>query len=760
MLPLFKLFLPAIFAILLLSLTACGQKAVSQRHTISAALAVPVTDLVIRRLTEITSKIDIVADGEFNPGNYQINNMLVTIQPNTAFHLKLSLPIKDPSSISTTLATGSFETTQPMSVNTIPVPKEIQITEGKVSAEIDLVRTISAFLVGLLQASGESSDLRAMIESIQIEKAILSLRPGSVLNMGERQICIGPQSSFNFENVVVDRELNYRGRCLINLNFAKGCRWIGKKVNCDFDGGAATLQMVAAKENDELVLSLEKEKPASQKVTMLPCSFRFGKNKRSIAVSRSVAIDVRDLSWRHGQGDHYSNLHMLGLMDLKNTNLDLKTDRHETVALFPDSVQAKLEITEDESGKATHFATTGSARATEGQITITKKATKLILYLAETVIGPVSFDKSGTLQFILENGVARLKKLEWQGNKSKFSLVTAGNSSLSVPDGMLVETGDGAGTRLAMPIAIKLGEATLKGGGSEIKLTDLTGEMNVEVDREVQISSKLDFSMPDSKLFGNQQADVKVRGLDLLSSQGKTVMTLRNCSVLVPEQAIIDAVLKQIPKRFDFTLNKQLTENKRWRYKNVIAEKVVVDNFKVTQMSAAPPNLFTFEAEADAKLDGTVEKTALIGGGKAVSETKADSNIDNDFDAEKNSAKWETKPWSLAGHVEGAGKVKYQFKPSGKGLKSQLAYDLNLEVPLSGDIDLDWSRVAGGILKFAERRAIVSHLRKITVPVRYQGQVELFAKNDSLSRNFNVLKLSVKPVNSDMQVDFSGQGNF
>lgn len=754
-----KLLIYAALVFFLLSLTACSQTAVTQRHTISASVAVPVTDSVIRRLTEITSSIDIIAAGEFNPGNYQINNMLVAIKPNTSFHLKLSLPIKDPASISTNFATGSFESTQPIAVNSIPVPKAIELTEGKVSAEIDFVRTISAFLVGLLQASGESGDLRAMIESMQIEKAVLSLRPGSVLKMAEREICIGPKSSFNFENVLVDRDLNYRGQCTINLNFAKGCRWIGKKVNCEFDGGVVNLHMVAAKENDQLVLSLDKERPSLQELTLLPCTFRFGKNKRSVAVSRSVRINVRDLSWRHGQGDDYSNLHMLGLMDLKNTNLDLKTDRHETVAVFPDSVHANLEITEDEKGKATHFATTGLARAAEGKITIAKKATKLILYLAEAVIGPVSFDKSGSLQFILENGSARLKRLEWQGNKSRFSLVTAGSSTLSVPDGMLLETADGTGTRLAMPISIRLGEATLKGAGGNIKLTNLTGELNVEVDREVQIGSKLDFSIPDSKLFLNQQADVKVRGLDLLSSQGKTVLNLRNCSVVVPEQAIIDAVLKQLPTHFDFELNKQLTENKRWRYKNAIARRVVVDNFKVTEISAAPPDLFNFEAEADAKLDGTVEKTALIGGGSSQSKD-SESELAYPSDQDTKPSQWETKPWSLSGHVEGSGKVKYHFRPSGKGLKSQLVYSLNLDVPLSGDINLDWSKVAGGILKFAERRVIVGHLRKVTVPIKYQGQIELFAKGDSLSRNFNIVKLAVKPVNSDMQVDFSAQGNF
>jgi hypothetical protein len=31
------------------------------------------------------------------------------------------------------------------------------------------------------------------------------------------------------------------GSAHVNLNFAKGCRWIGKKVNCEFDGGAVDL---------------------------------------------------------------------------------------------------------------------------------------------------------------------------------------------------------------------------------------------------------------------------------------------------------------------------------------------------------------------------------------------------------------------------------------------------------------------------------------------------------------------------------------
>jgi len=733
--------------LILLGLTACGNRVAVEKRTIKAAVDVPVRDPVIRKLTEVTSNIDIVADGEFNPGSYQFKSMVVAIQPNTRFHLSLTLPIKNPASISTTLATGSFSTTEIISINGIPVPKTIDLTEGKVSAEIDLARSITAFFFSILQASGESTDLRAMIESAQIEKATLALRPGSTLDFDGREITVGPKSSFNFENVVVDHEFNYRGECNIALNFLKGCRWVGKKVNCEFDGGVANLYLVATKVNDQLVLSLDPDHPKRQKLILAPCFFRFGKDKRSSTLSQSVDINVKDISWRHEQGDKFSSLHMLGLMKLLHTDLDLKTDTHETVALFPGSVDAKLEISEDAKGRTTHFATLGSARADRGQITIAKKTTHLVLYLGETTIGPVSFDKSGTLQFFLEKGVAKLNKLEWFGNKSKFTLVTAGASSLSLPEGMLVEKASvaGAKTHLAVPLSVRLGGATLKGPSGEIKLSDLSGEIMVDVDKEVQLTSKLDFSIPDSKLFSNQQADVKVRGLALSVVQGKSRLHLQNCSVLVPEQALVDAILKHIPTEFAFDLNKKLSENKRWRYRNATATKVTVKNFKVTEMDPKPGNLISFSAEGDVSLDGTIEKTGLIGGAK---------------DDAKDDDKWEVKPWNLSGSVEGAGKVKYGFKPSGKGLKSLLDYDLNIDIPLSSDLNLDWSNVAKGILKFAEKRLIVGHLRKVTVPIKYHGQIELFNKNTALSRSFNIVQLSVKPVNTAMQVDFAADGNF
>lgn len=727
---------------LIFNLTACSKTTGVQKQTISAAMSVPVNDPVIRRLTDATSSIDIVADGEFNPGNYHVNNMLVTIAPNTRFNLKLSLPIKDPAAISTKLATGSFTCSENLTINTIPVPKSIELTKGNVSAEVDLVHSMTAFLVSLLQASGESNDLRAMIESVRIEKATLALRPGSTLKFGTRDIAIGPDSNVVFSEVIVDHSLDYRGLCTLNLHFAKGCRWVGEKVSCEFEGGTAHLQMVATKVDDRLTLTTDKDRTASQKVVIEPCNFKFGKNKRSNALSKSVNINVKDLTWKHRQGDSFSNLHILGLMNLANTYLDLKTDSHETRALFPDTVDARLEITEDKEGKTTHFATTESATAKEGQITIAKKASRLELMLGQTTIGPVSFDKSGALQFVLENGIAKLKSLEWHGNKSNFVLTTAGSSTLSLPEGMLVEKGEGAGhTHLALPITIRLGAATIKGPGGQVKLANLAGDLTVDVDKEVQITSKLDFSIPDSKFFGGQQADVKVRGLDFSVINGKTGIHLRNCTVMLPDQVLVDSITKHIPDSFQFDLNKTLSENKKWRYRNAVASTVSVKNFKVTQMDPLPPNILKFSAEGDVDVNGTIEKTGIVGGGG-------------------DSSKWEEKPWSLAGHAAGEGHVKYSFKPSGHGLKSQLVYELDLSVPLSNDIKLDWSQVAGGLLKFAERKIIVGHLRKITVPIKYQGQMELFAKTDTISSNFNVTKLAVKSVRNDMQVDFAAEGAF
>lgn len=139
------------------TLSGCGMFG-AQREIIKADYDVEITDPSIKRLTDVTANIKLVASGTFTPGTYVIGKTPVSIAPNTHFDLKLSVPVSDPKVISTHDATGTFSVNRPISVMAVPVPLTISLYKGTVSGEVDLVRGLAAFFVNLLQVGVISGD--------------------------------------------------------------------------------------------------------------------------------------------------------------------------------------------------------------------------------------------------------------------------------------------------------------------------------------------------------------------------------------------------------------------------------------------------------------------------------------------------------------------------------------------------------------------------------------------------------------------------
>lgn len=83
-----------------------------------------------------------------------------------------------------------------------------------------------------------------------------------------------------------------------------------------------------------------------------------------------------------------------------------------------------------------------------------------------------------------------------------------------------------------------------------------------------------------------------------------------------------------------------------------------------------------------------------------------------------------------------------------------------MELPVPDDISLDWSQVASGPLEVAERHVIVSHLKKITIPMERSGKVALFGKTGPLARNFKITALAAKPASRGTEIDFIAEDRF
>lgn len=732
--------LTRILAVFALTILLAGCNSLHPRQEISVNYDVEVTDPSVKRLTEVTSSIRLVATGVFTPGTYTIGKTPVSIPPNTSFELKLAMPVSNPKVISARDATGTFCVSRPISVMAVPVPLTISLYKGTVSGEMDLVRGMAAFFVNLLQVGVISGDTHQMIHSMKIQKAVLDLRPGAALRFGEKTIIVGPDSTISLSDVSVDRLLNYQAKCKIDVNFAKHCKWLGKRVDTEFDGGKAYVEGRAVRRGSQLLLSLlpESEKPAE--VTLRTCKFSFGKFKRCHAVSEECVLHLKEYSLRHSSGSDDDNMHLLSAMDLKGTNLLLKTDIHQTNAYFPDVVPAMLQVDlTPGSDTSTHFSTDGDAIAESGTITIAKKATSLTLYLSNTKIGKVSYDKFGALAFVLEKGTSKLTQLDWQGNKSKFSLTTTGDSTLTLPSSMLLEKTDNAGpTKLKLPLVVEFGEGELKTPKSVIHLADLNGKLFLNVDKEVQLNSSVDFTIQHSKLLGAEEVDVKVRGIDLSMIQNHANLHLQSCNLVLPEKALAEAISKRIPDHLNLDLDKTISEDKRWRYRNAKAKSVKIDDLVISNMKAQGAGSLSFTATGDAVIEGTVEKGNIL--------LKTDN--------------WKECPWTLEAELTGEGLVKYAIVGDTDSSRSRVKYDLTMELPLPDNMRLDWSKVTSGILRIAERRVIVKRLRKVTVPVSHKGEIDLFEAGDSRWKNFKLTKVAMKSKGDDIHIDFTADAFF
>ncbi len=692
------------------------------QQKLKAEIGVKVEDADIRRLTNITNNVEIVATGEFASGTFFVNNFVVSIPPKTRFNLSLNLPIDDPLYISTEKAKGALRTSNQISVNTVPVPKTVELRRGEVSGQVDFARSMGAFFINLLQVGVVSGDMKDMLKGIAIEKVVLDLRPGSSIEFKEKLLHVGPNSRIALTNAIIDDKLNYVGDCNLDLTFAKGCKWIGEKVDCEFDGGRLQSSLTVKKFADRLVLSLPPKSVENKPVVLNNCIFRFGKNKRSNTESNTCSALVSEFDWQHIKGDEHPSMHLLAALDFSGTDLHLKTDIHETIGYFPASVPGRLEVNIKKSGRETHFATTAAARAQTGRITIAKKSTRLTLKLEDATIGPVNFDKKGAMHFELDKGVARLKELEWRAGQNKFLLLCGSGSTLSVPAEMLLENpGPGSKTQLDMPMKLMMGSATLQTPSGATKLAYLTGKILINVDKEIQLKSDLDFELKDLTVLNGYAATVKARGLNLSVLEGRTVVKMNRCSIFVPDEPLKEAIAKKIPGSFQLNLNKTIKEDKTWRYQNAVAKSVKVENLLVSDMHATSPGSLGFTASGDVVLDGTVDKGGIM------------------FHKDK----FETCPWSLSGHLTGTGTVSHKIEsnPSGAG---EVTYDLKMDLPIPDDVKLDWSKVAGGILKTVERKVIIGKLKQITIPLRHSGSLQLLEKSSPAWRNLQISQLAIK----------------
>jgi hypothetical protein len=727
------------------SMTACGPS-LTKRQTINAQYDVKVTNPTIRFITDATAKIDLVASGSFTPGTYSFNKKLVTFSPDTTFSLRLTLPINDAGTIHTRDATGSIWTSQPFQVNGVPAPNMLEFGKGQVSGQVDLVRSLGAFLLTFLQAADDDDpdDMHRLIQSLQVKQARLELRPDSYLDFGEKKFHIGPGSTIDLKNAFVDQHFNYTGKLQVHLNLLDRCQWGSSKTLAKFNGGTADIELDTGKVKNRIGLKLTTDKADAHLLKLNDLTFLFGKDLRSHSVAETCLMKLKELDWEYVDGAKRPTFYILASLDLKNSKLDLKTDVQETIATFPETLPAQLEMDSDDTGSWTQFGTTDAATAKTVDIAIAKRTTKVNIRLANVVAGPAMLDKTGAMHFALKEGVAELKQLDWHGNRNQFTLIPEGEAHLAIPQGMLLEKVDPTrSTHLNMPISLDMGAAKVDVPWGRATLNNLHGNMIIDIDREIHLSGDIGFNLPRSLLLFGYPVDLDARGFNLSVVEGKTALSFRNCSLVVPQAALDHAINQKVPRSWTLELDKTISKEKEWRYRNAVAKSLEVKNFELDKMRPAPPDAMAFTARGDVNVTGTVEKQTL----------PTDPLV---------APQWSVHPWSLAARLEGDGKIKYKFIANEWPKDNELEYALSMDFPMPADIKLDWSKVAGGFVGTIERKALLAQLKKMTLPLRYAGKVPVVAKGSgALARHFRVKKLIASPLpDGNTKIDFVADAHF
>lgn len=706
----------------------------TSKPTIPAVFSVKVTDPAVHRLLEAAQKVEVVARGRLRPGNYQVRGRSITVNKPTDFRLTMSLPVDNPEVISTEHASGQLWTSDSLLVVGVPLPQTIELKDGKATSDIDLLRLLGTYFLNVINNQADSvknQELTQIVDLLSIQSARVDLKPDSYLKFDDKVLHIGKGSSIELRDAAIDRTLDYVASFNANLNFLPGCNWVGEKVDSLFNGGSVVLQLNANRVAGKVELMLGKTPP---KVTLTDSTFKFGKEKHSSAHSSICEIKPTKIDWKKTEGKEDTELHVIASMNLTNTDVAIKTKRQETNAHFQDPIPAKLTLDVTREFRETRFSTLEPETASKATVHVNRPTTHLALFLSNALIDEINFDKHGEMDFSITKGTAKLDQIIWSNGKKTFKLTTKGHSVLSLPSGMNLSLNkDKEGPEMVLPITVKLGSASFAGPSGVLQLSDLNGALMIVLDPDVHITSKLDFTLNQCKLLGDEKAEIKAKGLDVSSVNGQARMHLKSCTVTLPQSALAKAITSRLPKEKVFNVNKVVSDRK-WRYRNATVTTVKMSDLQIERLDLKNDNEFTFKVKANLLANGTIDKGGFIA-------------------ILKNDAETETKPWKATATVNGDGSMDYSLLPNKSLADSELAYKVEVDLGFGDDINLDWSKVTGGIAESLERKVITGHLKKIDMPFKFDGKLRLFKDN-----KWNMIKLTkfnVDPAGSNAEIHFT-----
>ncbi len=757
-----------------LAQTGCGG-CTTTRQSVPAEISVKISDPTFQRLAAITGHVEIEAEGKLKAGRYSFRNFPLEIPANASFTIALNLPVTNSTNISTGQANGQLTTTKTLFVAGVQMPQTLSIESGKASADVDLGRTIAAFLLQLLQqkeSETATSNVKDLLDDLVIKKATFVLKSGQLLEMKTLQGEIGDKSVVAFENIQCDEQLNYTGLCRANLNLKNFvCRsgadsgsknhhalpepntgeprrqteqpgGVAKvKRKTESDGGTDPITKNTSPAETERQNSALEIKAASASIAMTftaqrlrdILTMRWNPDTKTDSPSR-IELSKFQCTLHNGiiAGDkctlQIANCKVTKHIDQEPVDFALNGDVHveraslrsQTAgrnfsALLPEMTDARITMNRADSAEDFSIVTKEGIHARNVQWQIRRPESTIEFTFADAATGPVTISGTEGLTVVLQKGTVVPTRFSWQ---SHGRTVTASlqNSSMTLNRDVHFDLRESEGLQLdTLPLTVNASSIEVKSGEQELIFRKVKGNAAFKITGDrIDLHSALTVSVDTPQNPpGLQGVPLTIGGVDLTGSKTTMHATLRECRLILPCSRIVDTIKSELPAQRKFDIHKSILADRRWRYRNLSVDEVEIDHPSISNIKFSADNKVTVSGETDIKAIGTVERLQL-----SLTRFKGE---------------WRQHPWSATGHINGAGQVSYKILPRKSLADSALEYELELKLQVPENLKVDWSQVAGDTLGKTEQAlmgAVIKHAAHFApddgIPINQSGTIALF----------------------------------
>lgn len=732
------------------------------RTSIPANVSIHITDPTFQRLAAVTSQIDVKATGTLREGRYSFRNVPLVVPADTSFTLTLSLPVQNATTIDVSSATGKLTTSRTISISSVPVPQDLEISSGKATLDVDFGRTLAAFLIDLFQKkeSKLNTKIQDVIRTLQVDKAEFRLRPNSSVNLKSFKADIASNSTITFSSLQCDERFNYTGACSLRINLiALAVQSNDSEPSTSNVAIENKMQLTAADTKlaidfdvtrNEDVLALKWKEPGDKTKSLISLTdFQCGaRNGAIFGAHCDLLINNCNLTKRIDEEP--IDIKFDGLLRLSEAALISKSPQRRIKAALPGLTTLKVSVDRSQKLSSWQILSQEGVNARNLEWQIHRKNGTAFLELASANTSAFSLSSGKGLSVSLKQGKIVPTKLTWQSQGRSIS-ARLQNSTMVLPNDVHFDiSGIGDVQADKIKLSLKAPLVELRKDKQTLELHNLQGDVDLTAaNDQIELKSSLSMMVSNSPKTKSNDIPLTIESVRLTATKNGINATLQNCKLTMPTSTLAQTIRSNLPTQKSITVSKPVLQNRKWRYRSMNLTNVTLTRPTLSKLEFEENNMVDVDGAADISASGTIERFQL-----------------GLRPADGGARGWKEHPWSAKGHVEGSGKVNYRIITGNSLADTKLAYDLDLKMKVPENLTVDWSQVAGDIPAKAEQALLAAVLKHANlfaaddgIPVKSSGTVPLFKNSDSRLKKLKVANFKTAVTNDTLTVLFSAQTN-